>query len=287
MLPSPTSKADFAVLDKCIWKRFAIYFLFEEIAMKQITKNIISFLLSITMLFTLASPAFAVVRSAQIQESQRENWIVVSKADGSVYLENDITGEIIVSAFRIDENGHEQPVDLIDYANALNTLSIMPAIAATNTQDDVMPQKQTAVIYSYKETTSYKGIGTGIKVTPDVVGPATITYGESVSVSEQFGGGITITAEMKKKITAEVNFTWNVELSSSANFTVSKDIISGRTGYVEFRPYLNVTKGTLTKKVIHSPEGLVVSSTDYDAWGQCPIMLSSGFADGIYDVRYK
>ena len=255
--------------------------------MKKISKNITSFILSITMLFTLSSPAFAVENFPPNQNSQRENWIVASAEDGSIYLENEATGEIIVSAFKIDENGIEQPVDLVEYANELNNISIIPTIDYLNKQTDIMPRKGTAVAYSYTEKTSYKGIGTGIKVTPDIVGPATITYGESVSVSEQFGGGITISTEIKKAITAEANFTWNVELSSSANFTVSKDIVAGRTGYVEFRPYLNVTKGTLTKKVIHVPEGFVVSSTDYDAWGQCPIMLSSGFADGIYDVRYK
>lgn len=259
----------------------------KEIAMKKNLKIITSFILSLTILFTLSSPAFAVENSPQIQNSQRENWIVAFAKDGSIYLENETTGEIIVSAFRIDENGIEQPVNLVDYANELNTISIIPTIDSVNEQTDVMPRKGTTVTYNYKEKTSYKGIGTGMKVTPDVVGPATITYGESVSVSEQFGGGITISAEIKKAITTEASFAWNVELSSSANFTVSKDIVAGRTGYVEFRPYLNVTKGTLTKKVIHVPEGVVVSSTDYDAWGQCPIRLSSGFADGIYDVRYR
>lgn len=43
---------------------------------------------------------------------------------------------------------------------------------------------------------------------------------------------------------------------------------------------------TMTRKLVHIPGG-VVSSSEFEAWGKSPIMLATGYADGIYDVKYK
>ena len=83
-----------------------------------------------------------------------------------------------------------------------------------------------------------------------------------------------------------MSFDWHAQLSSSSNFTVAKQVAAGRTGYVEFTPRLMVTEGTMTRKLVHIPGG-VVSSSEFEARGKSPIMLATGYADGIYDVKYK
>lgn len=252
-------------------------------------KKLCSFILSLTLILTLASPAFAT------ETSSSENWRVVTDEDGSIYLQNDATNEIIVYAFRIDENGDEQSVDLVEYAHQLNTASIIPTLVGStneqseqNDQNDPISRKPgtSTYVYSYEETRSYRTLGSGIKVTPDVVGPATITYGESVTVSDEFGGTISISASMEDAISGAASFEWHTELSSSSSFSVTHEIMAGRTGHVEFTPYYNYSSGTLTQKLVHIPGG-VISTKTYNAWGKSPIILATGFADGIYSVRYS
>jgi hypothetical protein len=107
-----------------------------------------------------------------------------------------------------------------------------------------------------------------------------------IILSEEFSVGISASATIKDAITSEVSFDWHAQLSSSSNFTVAKQVAAGRTGYVEFTPRLMVTEGTMTRKLVHIPGG-VVSSSEFEAWGKSPIMLATGYADGIYDVKYK
>ncbi len=246
------------------------------------------------MLASMTVSAVAVDKPVDMGDNQdsSEDWRVVTEEDGSVYLQNDATDEIIVYAFRIDENGNEQSVDLAEYAHQLNTLPRAPessdVMDEQNDQQKAIFRKPgtSTYVYSYKETKAYETLGDGIKVTPDAVGPATITYGESVTVSEEFSVGISASATIKDAITSEVSFDWHAQLSSSSNFTVAKQVAAGRTGYVEFTPRLMVTEGTMTRKLVHIPGG-VVSSSEFEAWGKSPIMLATGYADGIYDVKYK
>lgn len=244
--------------------------------------------LALAMIMSMPISAFAVdFDQTDEEQDYYEEWSVESEEDGSIYIQNDATGETIVYAFRIDENGDEQPIDLADYACELNAASrLNQTIESSNeVADDSVQRKPSAVTYAYEESLSYRVVGNGIKVTPEVPGPASLSYGESVTVSEQFGGGISISAQVEEAITAGASFTWNKQLSTSSTFTVTKEIPAGRTGYMEFRPYFNATTGTLTRMIVHIPGG-VVSSTDYNAWGRSPIILATGFADGIYDVVY-
>lgn len=80
------------------------------------------------MLASMTVSAVAVDKPVDMGDNQdsSEDWRVVTEEDGSVYLQNDATDEIIVYAFRIDENGNEQSVDLAEYAHQLNTLPRAP-----------------------------------------------------------------------------------------------------------------------------------------------------------------
>lgn len=67
---------------------------------------------------------------------------------------------------------------------------------------------------------------------------------------------------------------------------LEEKLVALRKANVEFTPRLMVTEGTMTRKLVHIPGG-VVSSSEFEAWGKSPIMLATGYADGIYDVKYK
>lgn len=207
-----------------------------------------------------------------------EEWVVKRSAD-SIYLQNRITGEKIVEAFVLDSTGHFVNIDLVAYADQLNT---MPQVSNGSTYEDIVtePQRRTSISYSYDESTAYVGLGSGIKVTADVAGPADLTYGESASISQSFGGEISITSTIKSKIQSGASFNWNTSLQSSAQFSLTISIPSGKTGYVQFRPRYNVTEGTLTQYVTTDS---IVETYKYDVWGQSPIKLATGFADGIYE----
>lgn len=248
-------------------------------------KKFFCIVLCFAVFLSLTSSAFATEEST----TQDGVWIVVTEDDGSIHLENSSTGEVVIYAFKIDEHGNEHSVDLVEYANELNSLPVVPDspnVTPYVESQEVVPYKRSLTRYNYKETHSYQGIGTGLKVTPDVVGPATLTYGESFTISAGYGSDLTLTSEAKNAIAVNAGYSWNASLSSCSNFSIAKEIPAGRTGYIEFKPYYYVSEGILTATRVQIPSGFVLSSTDYEAWGQCPMRLASGFADGIYSVRY-
>lgn len=204
-------------------------------------------------------------------------------------MENTFTGEKIIDAFQIDSNGEYLYLDLVNYANILNNSPKIKqdkpeqiSLKTIQEGEEVSPQSEVNIIFTYRETNTYVGLGSAIKVTPDVVGPTQLSYGESVSISESYGGDISITYAIKQKINAGASFNWNKTTTTASNFGFSYEIPDGKTGYIQFRPRFNVTEGIITETV-YSSLGGIIDTYEFNAWGQCGIKLSTGFADGVYE----
>lgn len=85
-------------------------------------KKFFCIVLCFAVFLSLTSSAFATEESTP----QDGVWIVVTEDDGSIHLENSSTGEVVIYAFKIDEHGNEHSVDLVEYANELNSLPVVP-----------------------------------------------------------------------------------------------------------------------------------------------------------------
>ena len=113
-----------------------------------------------------------------------------------------------------------------------------------------------------------------IKVVPSVTGPATVTYGESRTVSSSFSGNLSFL--IKKAVVDSFAGTAAISISTSKSFTVSVDIAAGRTASIYFIPKMRHTKGTYCYD----------SFTSYEIDAYIPIKLGS-FADGKYVAIYE
>lgn len=209
-------------------------------------------------------------------------WYLKKLDNGDIVLQNDATGKTIIDAFRFTENGMQVPVDLQVYANELNNAIMQEAtlkeISAFT--PDIVPQgRPSTFAYTFEQSSADKTLGTAVKITADIKGPASVSYGESVTVSDSFGGDISINAKIEDAIEGGASFTWENSLSSSAQFSVTYSIPAGKTGYIQFTPYYNLSTGTIVRR-LYSPS--LVKTERFKGWGRSPIKLSTGFADGIY-----
>ena len=137
--------------------------------------------------------------------------------------------------------------------------------------DDIEPG--TFVLNSYNLTFP----GTEQKVTADVLGPATISYGESITITETFSfdASVTIKEIMIKNIEAEVGFTWSSSADSTKTFSVSFPVSDGKIGAVYFTPYY----GKFDAAYVHSEQRI------YKGTLMSPKKTASGFADGLYQLK--
>lgn len=244
-------------------------------------KRMVSLVMVLLLVFSASS--FASAKSS-------EEWKVKDQGNGAICLESMTTGEVIVEAFRFDDNGQTISVDLLEYARELNTMqSVQETYAESfeipNAADPHIVPSLVYTSYSYEETSSARVIGGSVKVTADVVGPASITYGEAIAISDSYSVGITLNATIEKAIQTGASFSWQHSLSTTTNFSVTYNVPSGKTGYVKFTPYFNRTRGTLTKT--RRRVDAILDQETYVAEAKCPIKLSNGFPDGTYAIVLK
>lgn len=226
-------------------------------------------------------------------------WVIKYDEIQNIYLTNLQTGENLIKAFTLDVSGNPVYLDLNDYVQELNRqyqqentdLQVKAFEQSEETQDSLTSSPDTSVspqsliyIKRYLETYTYKDSGSIIKCSPDAIGPATITYGNSVTVTESFSASFNLTAEAKKYIKAGASFAWNDSASTSTSFGVSFSVPSGKTGYVAFSPRRNVSVGDMYEEVWNG-NILVVENHLGLVSGYSPIKLSNGFADGVYSLR--
>lgn len=118
--------------------------------------------------------------------------------------------------------------------------------------------------------------GTRKKVSPDVAGQATITYGESITTTGSITGGLSADIETRiiKAIEIKLNVSVSYSSSSSKSFTTSFTVPDGKIGAVYFTPYL--TKSNVNYYDVNG-NAIYVSAT-------LPVKTSAGFTDGLYEL---
>ncbi|WP_294561751.1 hypothetical protein [uncultured Traorella sp.] len=118
--------------------------------------------------------------------------------------------------------------------------------------------------------------GTRVKVTPDYLGPATITSGTRKTISSSWSASISITAGIRAKIIAEIeaNFSAGYISTSSTEtyFSGTFSVPSGKVGAVYFTPYM-------TKHTVYYCDSNRVMRT---ITVTCPKQIDNGCADGLY-----
>ena len=202
--------------------------------MKKISRILVSIL---AFTYVLSTSSYALGRNSTYDSRSEsiptEEWIVMYRADGSIYLENSITGEQIVESFKFDHYGNRVEIDLVERAAELNEriyqrdLELENNISLYNIPDEPLRGPST-VVYLYEESYHYRVVGDPIKITADINGPASITYGESVTIVADYGGSVTITSTIEDIISSGAEFSWSNSAESSSEFTVEYEVPAGK-----------------------------------------------------------
>lgn len=101
------------------------------------------------------------------------------------------------------------------------------------TRVPIYPEADVVLVNSYYETT-----GTRRKVSPTVIGPATLTYGQSVSESSSISVnfGAEINSRIFRALALRFGVTYTHTSSSSEHFGTSFPVPEGKRGAVYFTP---------------------------------------------------
>lgn len=243
-----------------------------------------------TVFSNIAIPSYAAFDVTTNVSSTGEDWTIQSDPSGFEYLLNIVTGEKIVRAFTYNEEGLLVEISLeecLQIKKSSPSVNAIPAVdAAVNSVDygteDASTLRYETVMYNYQETSTYQANGTPVKVSADSKGPASISYFISQTISCSFGGNISLTTAYKNAISSGASFSWNNTLSSQVQNGYTYPVPSGRTGYIRFTPYMNVTTGNLYQIYISS-YGTEEKNLG-TVWGYSPKALSNGIADGLYEL---
>lgn len=111
-----------------------------------------------------------------------------------------------------------------------------------------------------------------VRITPYVVGPCTITTGESHTFTASFSGSISFSTPVIEAIDASIELIMSA--ANNTEFTVGYSVPAGETGYVLFTPRKRTTVGN----VIMGPIATKVTVVD-------PVKVGT-HADGIYQLRF-
>ena len=204
--------------------------------------------------------------------------------NGQLYLFNETLNRGITSAYEVMEDGSLREQDLREYCEVLNAQKPEEQYSKESRAAMQSP-RITTVDYLYKEKTRDLGVvGAGLVVSSDVAaqyGDAQITILEGTTITHSFGGSVSFTAKIKEAISGGASFTWNTSLTSAVSASSTMTVKQGTIGHVEFKPYYDVTKGTLTE-FIGTEYG--TQTNTYEVTGKCPQKTSEGFARGLYQV---
>lgn len=204
--------------------------------------------------------------------------------NGQLYLFNETLNRGITSSYEVMEDGSLREQDLREYCEVLNARKPEEQYSQESRAAMQSP-RITTVDYLYKEKTRDLGVvGEGLVVSSDVAaryGDAQISILEGAPVTQFFDGNVYFTAQIMQAIPETVSFLWNTSLTSSVSVSTVLTVKQGTIGHVEFKPYFDVTKGTLTE-FIGTEYG--TQTNTYEVTGKCPQKTSQGFARGIYQV---
>ena len=255
-------------------------------------KKFLSLVLTATIIFSMNSFAFAADQSDQTK-SLESVWVLKTFESGDKYLYNSNSGQMIVKAYTYDETGTLVEIDLNDYLDIKNSLLDVANLPTQISGVSIPLENDKELSYasdyswvpSYRETNTYIGLGEPVKVTGDVVGPATVSHFNSSTVSHSFGGDVGMTLGIQSAIQASASFSWNVSLESEVSNGYAFPVPEGEIGYVQFTPYLNVTVGDLY--YIYMAPFVYDEVYIGEVWGSSPKQIAGGFADGAYELILK
>ncbi len=264
-------------------------------------RKLISITLMLSMIVSLAATAYAnepPVADNNVSSSNGE-LLVRYNDDGSVYLEDSLTGENVVAVFRYNSDGELSEVDLVEYAAEENKRQMENKHLVVENVDPIVmgdavvsPMRADVATYSYKETdVSFETYGNWERVstlsTFDADNlPGKMYVENSITVGDEFGGSLSISIPIKNEIRGGASFTWNRSLQSSMKTGSEWPITKPGTYYIAFRPLYYETLGEVTKTIINTETGLTQSSGPYMVWGRCPAKMN-GAADGEYKVMKR
>lgn len=255
-------------------------------------KKLMLLLLTVVLSLSLTAPACAsCISNPEMQASttpaqNASRFSLETSSAGEQYLLNETTGEKTIAAYAYNEDGELVKISLSDCKRIKESSPALPSDNVPTSQakaaDLILPN---AITYRYVEKSSYVESGTPIKVSADMRGPGKITTIQATTVSCSFGGDISLTGTIKKKIELGASFAWNASLSTEASNSYEFDPIpAGEIGYVQFIPYYNVSIGDLYQG---NSESSLPDTYKGEVWGQSPKKLASGLADGLYELVIK
>lgn len=255
--------------------------MFQKISKnKKWSKKVISLMLVLVVLSSINLNVLAGINS-------NSHWVVREDSSNQIYLQHTDTGEKILAAKSYDAFGNLEDFDLVEYANLLNNQPVIEQKTYFDTENKDLSTRGAipvpVTIYTYTESDTYTSIGPAEKCTPDVVGPATISYGNQISTTTQWSASISLGWQAKDTIEAGASFGWNKSSSSNTSFGLSFDVVAGKTGYVTFRPRYNTTEGTLRARTYQNYK--LIFDNSYEIKGHSPKKLPTGFTDGIFALK--
>lgn len=205
--------------------------------------------------------------------------------NGQLYLFNETLNRGITSAFEVMENGFLRELNLREYCKVLNEQVPEEKTYPQGNKAAMQSSKIATVEYLYMEKSCEIGtLGAGLVLSADSAaqyGDAQISILEGAPVTQSFDGNVYVTAQIMQAIPEGASFPWNTALTSSVSTSTVLTVKQGTIGHVEFKPYFDVTKGTLTE-FIGTEYGTQMNT--YEVTGKCPQKTSQGFAKGIYQV---
>lgn len=225
-------------------------------------KNIVKLFLGVLSMciLSLVTPINA------IQNSQNNLGYTIVTENGKEYLADE-TGALHI--FYTSSGDELSPL------NALNML--------TSTRKVKNYEKTKGIEYPFENEVilgkSYQINGKREKVTPDVYGPAKISSGSSITSSSTWSGNISVTVEslLFSKIKVQLGGSYAKTSSSSTSFGLEYSIPSGRIGTVYFTPYY-----WHFDAVYYDSNG-----NPLDIYAETPVVLKTGFTDGLYELVLK
>lgn len=236
-------------------------------------KKFLSLLLSLSMVFTLSIPVFAVV-------DESTPTIAIDTSAEHMYYDTELNANVI--AFTCNSDG------------TVNYLTKEEADAITNTTDltsttaiDKIDTPQPRDYFQYYRFVQTSGpitvTGPLQKVSQDVeysAGGTHISQTVSTTSTHYFSANVT-TSQQESAIQAGATIGWQKSASVSTTFTF--DLVPGQKGYIGFYPYYNKVLGDLE---LHGNWGDGLISSERAA-GYSVKLTDNGQADGLFKFVQK
>ncbi len=254
-------------------------------------RKVLSVILLITIMASNCLYTFAADKDNK--DNNNELMMKVDKETGKEYIEIASNGGKIYEAFQYDQEGNLVPIELREYIQIVNDgkkvkekIKDSKNEATVELSSDKNPPTQTSpltyTVSRFIKKGSGRTTGNAVKVTADVQGPGSVSYGLSASISNSFSLATGVSYDITEKIKANAGFTWVNSTSNNTVFGVTYNIPDGKKGYVQFTPYLNMVYGDSYMDTYNTAGILISSKSCGTSYGYSPINLSNGYADGLF-----